>query len=199
MNNKNWLSDLIVRLFNFLKDITYKPVQMPEEEPVITPDPEPVETPIEKLKPMPLTPSERLYNIAKSQLGVDASPRDLADDELACAETVNTLYEKAFGHKICVPGLSTTQLYKEMSANTGKFRKIILSRNSPTKKGWIIISPTNYGNGRLANGHTGIIGNYGILSNDSESGLLKENYTLNSWFDRYYNIGGFPVIAFEPI
>ena len=39
----------------------------------------------------------RLYEAARSFIGTDASPNDLAPDELGCAETVNEIIRRAFG------------------------------------------------------------------------------------------------------
>ncbi len=44
----------------------------------------------------------KLYSAAISFLGKDGSPRDLASDDLACAETLNEIYKKVFGARIAL-------------------------------------------------------------------------------------------------
>ena len=43
---------------------------------------------------------KKFYDAAVSFLGRDASPRDQADDELGCAESLNQIYKAAFGEFI---------------------------------------------------------------------------------------------------
>jgi len=159
--------------------------------PAPTPIPEPV-VPIEPQKPVVLTNREKLYNMAKSCLGRDASPSDVAPDELGCAETINYVYKQTFGKPIATPGISTTQLYETMRRSS-KFQKI-----EDPLFGDIIISPTGTGhNPQMPNGHVGIVGKYGIMSNSSSNGKFEQNYTLTSWIKRYKVTGGYPVIFFR--
>lgn len=135
----------------------------------------------------------RLYIAAVSVLGTDASPNDIAPDELGCAETVNAIHRKAFGYEIGGT-VSTSQLYKALLKHS-KF----IAVDSPLE-GDVIISPTGYGNGKLSNGHTGIMGKDKIImSNDSATGLFKENFTLDSWRGYYASRGGYPVKIFRRI
>ena len=135
----------------------------------------------------------RLYIAAVSSLGTDASPNDIAPDELGCAETVNAVHRKAFGYEIG-GGISTNLVYKALISHP-KF----IGVDKPLE-GDVIISPTGYGNGKLSNGHTGIMGKDGvIMSNDSATGLFKENYTLQTWRGYYEARGGYPVKFFRRI
>lgn len=174
----------------FLKNLIldmFKPVQTPT--PIsVPPNPKPLPEVI------PLSPREILYKTALSFLGTDASPNDLAPDDLACAETVNEIHKKAFGIHIDEPGLSTTSLYAAMKHLTSMFQSV-----PDPLPGDIIISPTGYGNGNLAHGHVGIMSKYRIFSNNSATGNLTEYYTLETWRDRYQKLGGFPVLFFRRV
>lgn len=131
--------------------------------------------------------SDKLYQTAVSCLGKDASPLDKANDDVACAESVNSVVFKAFGD-YAGGDLSTARMYSALKNNM-KFAEV----SSPIK-GDIIISPTGYGNGQLSNGHVGIVGDsYGIMSNNSANGIWDIHYTLTTWKARYAVLGGFPV------
>lgn len=158
---------------------------------VTPPQPAPVPAPLP-----PPDPSDVLLETARSFLGRDASPADVAPDEFGCAETVTDIIHAAFadfppdGKTI----VSTTTLYQRLRAHP-KFKMTL----DPVP-GSIIISPTGYGNGGLANGHTGIFDQgQKIMSNDSRTGLFKMNYTLDSWVARYRKIGGFPIFIFRRV
>lgn len=186
-----WFINILSRLYEFIKDIL--PIN---QSPQITKPMEPTPAPIveDPTVTPPATPGMKLYTTARGYLGKDASPNDVAPDEYGCAETVNDIYKDAFGQPICLPGILTTQLYYEMLRNPIDFKSVITP-----EPGDIIISPTGLGNGALKNGHVGIVGIYGILSNNSNTGNLSEDYTLEKWNARYKEVGGFPVLFFRPV
>jgi hypothetical protein len=141
-----------------------------------------------KPEPKPLTNPEKLHAAALSFIGKDASPNDLAPDELGCAETVNAIYKSVFGAEIG-GSISTYRLYAALKTHPN-FTKV-----TKPLAGDIVISPTGYGgkNG-ITNGHCGIVSNNGdILSNDSRTGKFEKNYTIASWSKRYAEKGGYPV------
>lgn len=136
----------------------------------------------------------KLYEAAVKALGKDASPKDKAPDELACAETINELHKEAFGEYISPENiLSTYYLFKALRTNPA-FKEVYIPA-----PGDIVISPTGYTSLRtkdgflaIPNGHAGIIMLDGkIASNDSRDGVFRENYTLASWSDRYVRRGGY--------
>jgi len=157
-----------------------------------------LETILEAITQLRMTDENRLrlYEVAIKHLGTDASPRDEAPDRLACAETVNELICKAYGSYLYDGNrLSTHYLYKAL-------------RNSPLYKevaipapGDIIISPTGFGkNLNMPNGHTGIVMLNGkIASNDSRTGRFEENYTIETWRERYERTGGYIVKLYRRI
>lgn len=145
---------------------------------------------IEQIKPLP---REILYEGAKMWLGKDITPEDSTPDEYDCAETVNQIHRVIFGDEIGGT-VSTDNMYHCLLQ-----RKDFIQIEFPLQ-GDIIISPTGHGNGRLKNGHVGIVGENGyILSNNSSTGKLEEYYTLSTWKDRYVTLGGFPMKFFRKV
>ena len=129
---------------------------------------------------------------------MDASPMDVAPDEFGCAETVNEIYKKAFGSYIETPGISTTKIFAAMVDRQDKFVRL-----TDPEPGNIIISPTgfsNFPNTPIKNGHVGIFGkDLKIMSNSSSTGKFQENYTLDTWIERYRVNGGYPIYYFKVI
>lgn len=128
-----------------------------------------------------------VYQTALKYLGVDASPRDIVDDVVGCAESVTTILREHVKMPI-IPG--TASLYAFLGAST-LFRRV-----SMPMPGDIIISPTGMGNGKIQ-GHTGIVGhNNLIMSNDSYTGKWMANYTISTWNARYADKGKLPVVYY---
>lgn len=137
------------------------------------------------------TQGQVLFETAESFIGKDASPLDKAADAYGCAETVNEIHQTAFGKPIG-GDVSTTRMYSAL-INSTRFYPV----GSPMP-GDIVISPTGYGNGKMKNGHVGIVGTRNrIMSNSSASGTWEYNYTIDSWTERYGVTGGFPVALFR--
>lgn len=136
-----------------------------------------------------------LLAAAFKALGTDASPADVAPDELGCAETVYDILATAFPSNVGFSfTVSTSQLYRSLLASS-KYMQI----DQPLE-GDIVISPTGYGNGNLSNGHVGIKGELDkIMSNSSDTGTFVENYTVETWRARYVAIGGYPMVFFRRI
>lgn len=134
------------------------------------------------------TSMNELYERAKSLLGTDVSPQDLVSDSFACAETVSTLINSLNPNFPRVTG--TWSLWDLL--------KVHADQVQVPQAGDIILSVTGTGNGAIRNGHCGVVGEHEIImSNDSLTGLFKENYTLDSW-NNYYGVkGGFPVLFYR--
>lgn len=156
------------------------------ETPSLPPTPAPVPP---QREPEPI--GERIYKEATRWLGKDASPTNKAPQELACAESVCSILQKA---GIDIPLLvSTIELKKWLTASE-RFKASL-----EAKPGNIIISVTGTGNGSIP-GHVGIFGlNETIMSNESVSGLWRPNYTLRTWIARWRDWGGMKIYYFEPI
>ncbi len=138
---------------------------------------------------------QKIYNTAFRFLGVDASPNDLAPDEVGCADTVSSILQAALGSNMAIDyTISTAQLYRELL--TSKAYMLV----QVPEPGDILVSPTGYGNGGLSNGHTGIWGRGGkIMSNSSATGKFEQNYDTEHWKARYVGLGGFPMFTFRKL
>jgi hypothetical protein len=138
-------------------------------------------------------PSEKLYKEACLWIGKDASPLDKAPDDLGCAETINYIHKQAFSSYIG-GGVSTTKLFFALDTDN------TFTRVMKPIRGDIIICPTGYGNGEVSNGHTGIIGDNGlIMSNNSKTGKFDIHLTLADWRLRYQIKGGYPTYYFRKV
>ncbi len=124
-------------------------------------------------KPIPLDPiskSRELINLTLESIGKDISPKNLAPQEYSCAEGVSNLLSEI----IPFPGsvLSTAQL--KVTLDDCKY----LERTTIPEPGCVIVSPRTV----LINGHAGIfVDSKNIVSNDSKTGTMQKNYTLDEW------------------
>lgn len=136
-----------------------------------------------------MTNADTLYLAAKSCLGKDMVEDPTIDPALGCASSVNAVFKLAFGKEIG-GGASTAALYDILRTDP-RFKF------STYAKGNIIISPTGSSLKGAPHGHVGIIGMYGILSNNSMTGTWQEYYTEQSWDAYYHDKLGFPVLCFQ--
>lgn len=135
------------------------------------------------------TQSKHLCDVAYAHVGEDLSP---TQGVFACAQTVFTLLHLAFGDTYTTD--STKVAYDHF------FVSNYYTRVLEPLPGDIAISPTDHGNGNMANGHMGVVGKDGvILSNNSYDSKLEVNYNLVSWKARYVDVGGFPMVFFRRI
>lgn len=128
------------------------------------------------------TPSEKLYETAKENLGKDLSP---TQNELGCAETVSTLLNLAFNDKINFVG--TYNLWQWLKTNE-KFVEV-----PQYEKGAIIICPTGTQSDKspIRYGHCGVCGINYIMSNNSFTSKLDTSFNYQSWKQFYETKGGF--------
>ncbi len=159
------------------------------------PEPEELETvKIIKPTPQPMQPTnaEKLYEAAKARLDVPLTLDESVPIEVRCAEAVSTVF-KAIGLPVPEKGIASTFDMEVWLAKCGLFEEIYTP-----EKACIIIAATGTGNGRIR-GHVGIMGEFGlafyqdwgIMSNDSNTGLFTELFSLAKWIARYNGIGGF--------
>lgn len=136
-----------------------------------------------------------IYRVALNSIGADISPNDFAPDEYGCADSVSGILQQALGGEKGIQWtISTTILYRELSTS-----RAYMFVQMPLP-GDIIISPTGYGDGRLANGHVGVCGaGDTIMSNSSNTGRWETNFTQKSWRDRYVVSGGYPIYYFRKL
>ena len=136
---------------------------------------------------------QTLLDVCKAHLGTDASPNDVAPDELACADTVTTLVGKV---DASMPHMVSTIRLNEWLRNPKNGYQVV---ETPQPED-IIVSPTV--GERI--GHTGIFLEDGVIaSNDSgivrpeNKGKFLQNYTLSTWVARYQNKLGLSVIIYR--
>lgn len=144
--------------------------------------------------------AEKLYNIAKESLGTNKTLDHLIPHEVGCAEALSAVLKLAGVWNLPSTGIpGTASLLAWLEANTTQFEAI-----TEPEAGCIIISPTGQGNNRIP-GHTGILGirgvqvpsDFGIMSNDSNTGLFLEQWTLAKWKQYYQDYGGLPIKFFR--
>lgn len=137
---------------------------------------------------------QKLYDTAVSFLGVDASPRDLADDEYSCAESWHEVYKKAFGSYFIPTNRLSTYWLRNAFIKSSFFEKV----DNPQDGDTIIATTGMGGTPAVPNGHVGIVGLNGIvMSSDSGTGKWLANYTITSFRRRYAEQGKFPVEFFR--
>lgn len=140
----------------------------------------------------------KIYNEAKACLERHVTLNNNVPSEVGCAEAVSYILQKAGVQGIPVNGIAGTATLYEWLTNNKAFTRVY----APTQ-GAIIVSPTGYGNGTIP-GHTGIIGikglmypnDFGIVSNDSQTGLVLELWDLTRWNKYYHSFGNLPVAYF---
>lgn len=133
-----------------------------------------------------------IYQEAKKALGTSLVP--IGDDpDVGCAISVTYLLKEKCGIDI-KETLSTSDLLTEL-INNPHFTEI-----TTPQVGGIIISATGtstISDTPITHGHCGVVGLYGVLSNNSLNGLWSENYTLETWHKRYGVDGGYPTRFFQ--
>ena len=142
-------------------------------------------------KPLPLyqpqDKSQKIYDIAKSCIGKKMAP---IYKDSGCVEAVDNNVRIATG-KGFGENASTYRLFSILKYN-GRYKRVDFP-----EPGDIVISPTGYGNGKIS-GHVGIVSDGGkIMSNNSDSLLFDEHYTIETWEARYKGVGGFPVYYYK--
>lgn len=130
-----------------------------------------------------------LADYAEGYLGTDASPADIAPDELGCAESVSMVIRRVLpDFKI----ETATWLLKEKLDADKRFERV-----TEAARGVVILSPTYSGNGSVV-GHVGIFGDTErIMSNSSASGTWEYNYTLQKWVGYYRDKGGLKIYYYR--
>lgn len=131
----------------------------------------------------------RLYETARQHLGVDVTPGDKVNDEVACAEVVSTLLSRVIPGFPILPGTFTLNEYF-------KRRSDLFTLTTTPKFGDLVISPTMGKNV----GHVGIVGKDSrIMSNNSllpKKGIFLENYTIGSWYEYFVRRKGLKVFYY---
>lgn len=149
---------------------------------------------LEKIIAM-LSSKKTLLDVCKANLGVDASPNDVAPDEVACAETVTTLLRQVYPEVPVITG--TWTLYEYLKNPANGFKSV-----TQPKAETIIISPTGTGKAGTI-GHVGIFDDNGLIMSNNSFGIFKgkftANYTLPLWQTRYGIERGMPILFYDRV
>ncbi len=137
--------------------------------------------------------AKNIYAIAAASLGKHLTLDDSVPSDLGCAEAISFILKTAQEPIIAKGYPGTAGLYEYLHTS-GHF--IIVSQAQP---GDVIISPTGTSTKGSTHGHVGIVGQNGVLSNDSNTGLFLEHYTLESWQAYFGDYLGFPVYFFRAL
>jgi hypothetical protein len=133
--------------------------------------------------------TKRVYEEAEKALGTHITLNDSVPATVGCAEAVSAILQRA-GCNIPAGGIAgTASLKKWLDTNA-----TLVSKPSP---GCVVVSPTGESTMQSPHGHTGIVCKYGIASNDSNTGLFHEGYTMDSWEELFRNKLGFPVYFYQ--
>lgn len=141
-----------------------------------------------------------IYQKAAQSLGKHMTLDNTVPAEVGCAEAVSAVLALA-GVSDGAHGIAGTATLYGWLSTSPKFKRILVP-----EQGAIIVSPTGAGNG-LVVGHTGIFGLYnkefpndwGILSNDSATGLFLERWSWAKWQDYYGKTGNLPLYIFSAV
>lgn len=134
-----------------------------------------------------------LYDIIKGSIGKHLTLDPSVPASVGCAEAVSAILRLA-GITLPTRGIAgTNALLLWCQAHPETFTSI-----SEPEQGALLISATGTGNGALSNGHTGFFGGFGvqtpdewgICSNNSDSGLFLELWTWSKWNAYYTQQGG---------
>lgn len=131
----------------------------------------------------------QIYNEAHNWIGKDASPKNAAVQELACAESVCTIL-----HGV-IPDFPLDIISTAVLAQTLEHHPHFASTDL-FWPGTIIVSPRT----ATINGHAGIFLSGGrIASNDSKTGLFEDNYSLDEWAKEMRVKRGLRILYFKAV
>jgi hypothetical protein len=134
-----------------------------------------------------------MYEAIKSSLGHHMTLDPSVPARVGCAEAVSAVLRKA-GVPVPARGIAgTSALLLYCLNHPQRYTEIYTPEPAA-----LLISASGTGNGKLSNGHTGFFGRYGtmvisdwgICSNDSQSGLFLELWTWKKWKTYYEQYGG---------
>lgn len=149
-----------------------------------------------------MTPTQqKVYDTLLRYFGTHCTLNPSIPAEVGCAEAASFVLQKAGVKGLPTTGISGTATLYEWLKSNPHFLRVYAP-----EAGAIIISPTGYGNGSVT-GHVGFLGykghvfpgDFGIVSNDSQTGLLLELWNLTNWRKNYGVVGGLPIAFFRPL
>lgn len=185
--------DFLTVVFNWAAKIigwqnAGKPGPMPAVPKELAPT-APVTAPVTAPQPPQENKRQAVLEEAHLWIGKDVSPSDIADDELACAESVCNVLKYVYPDFPVL--ISTARLYEHLRKDK-RFKATL-----DFQPGNIIISPTGTG---VGHGHAGICAeDERIMSNTSATGKWENNYGLANWIAYFRHKKAMRVYYFEPI
>lgn len=144
----------------------------------------PVSVPVSVPTPKPMPNSQKLYETAKSLLGTHLTLDPSVPPDLGCAECWSAVANIAGVKGVPAHGFPGTIGVHDFLASNPLFQEV-----DKPEPGATIVS-VSHGN---QHGHVGYVGNYntqykwdwGIMSNDSDTGLLREKWNYKDWMLYY--------------
>lgn len=136
--------------------------------------------------------NETILAYIKEDLG-----KDLNDNynEVGCAQTVNNILKACLGY-VAGGGASTAKML-EVIVDDNNFIEVTRTQ---ARAGDIILSATGTGNGTIAHGHVGFLGENGVIySNNSYKDMLDDHLTAVQWKSYFVDKGGFKVRYFRAV
>lgn len=144
---------------------------------------------IPPVAPTQLSTREKLLAEALTWLGKDASPENIATAEFGCAESLSNIIHNVIP-KFPSRMVSTAQLANTLDDYDMEFERTLIP-----KPGCIIVSPMI----GTIHGHCGIwTDGQNIMSNDSATGRMQQNYTFDSWVKTFKEGRGLHILIWEP-
>lgn len=137
---------------------------------------------------------ERIYLEAKLCLGMHVTLDPTVPIDVGCAEAASFVLKNSGILSFPLIGFASTNALRSYLVNSVDF--IETYKPAP---GCVIISPSGTSSKGYAHGHVGIVGNYGIMANDSNSGLFLEHWTVDRWNQYYGQSLGFPVFYYKAV
>lgn len=144
------------------------------------------------------TPSQELYQAAKNSLGKHMTLNDNIPAEVGCAEAVSAIF-KLVDVSDGPEGIAGTTALGQWMASNPRFERI-----TELEEGAIVVFETGTGNGSIE-GHVFICAafnlafpnDWGLMSNDSASGLFLERWNWTRANAYYHLTGGLPINIFR--
>lgn len=158
------------------------PFAMYSESPPV-PQNTPQKQPLPSHPPI-MTNADKLYETAKNALGTRQTLNNNVPSELGCAEAWSSIAKSAGVSGIPTAGFAGTIAVFDFIKNNPDFQEITFAEPGAT-----IISVTS-GNkhghvGYLAKFNLQYVDDFGIISNDSNTGTVREQWSLSEW-QKYY-------------
>lgn len=150
------------------------------------------EATIQPVNTKPMTNQEAIYREAKVCLGYPQKLDPNVPNLVACASSLSGVLKKAGFAGLPVFGIASTDALNKFFATCVQLQVV-----TEPQAGDIIISPSNSSGAVLQHGHCGVVGNHGVMSNDSDTGLWREAWTLAKWNDYYHVYGKLPIIFYR--